>query len=77
MVYHRIYVYIKFPMLYSRTLSFTHPVYKSLPLLTPKSHSIPLRPLLPLGNYKSDLCVCESVSVLSISSFVSYFRFYI
>ena len=33
-------------------------------LLTPKSQSIPPPPLFPLDNYKSVLCVCESVAVL-------------
>ena len=32
---------------------------------------------LPLGNHKSDLYVCDSVSVLQVSSFVPYFRFHI
>ena len=36
----------------------------------------PSRPF-PFGNKKSVLYVCESVSVLQISSFVSYFRFHI
>ena len=39
MVYHRI--LNKFPMLYGRTLLFTHPVYNGLHLLTPNSQSIP------------------------------------
>ena len=32
---------------------------------------------LSLGSHKSFLCVCESVSVLWVGSFVSWFRFHI
>ena len=48
-------------VLYSRTLLFIHPIYKSLSLI-PNSHSIPPQPS-PLGNHKSVLYVCESVFV--------------
>ena len=44
-------------------------------LLTPNSQSIPPSFLLPLGNDKCVLYVCESVS--QISSFMSYFRFHV
>ena len=50
-------------LLYSRSLLFIHPIYNNLHLLIPNSQSI-LPPLpLPLGNHKSVLYVCESVSV--------------
>jgi len=43
--------------------------------LTPFSSADPLLPHpLLLGNHKSVLYVCESVSILQIRSFVSYFR---
>ena len=61
-------------MLYSRTLLSIHPMYNSLHLLTPKSHSMTPTPFLSLGNHKSVLYVCESVSVLEINAFVSHFR---
>ena len=43
----------------------------------PNSHSVPLLCSLPLGNHKSVVQVCESVAVLQLSSFVSYFRIHI
>ena len=43
---------------------FIHPMYTSLHMLIPNSQSYPPPPLLPLGNPKSVLYVCESVSVL-------------
>ena len=55
--------WIQFPVLHSRTLPFIHSKCNSLHLPTPNSHSITLPPCLPLGNHKSDLYVCESVSV--------------
>ena len=51
-------------VLYSKTLLFIHPICNSLHLLTPNSQCIPPPPPLPLGNQKSDLYVCDSVSVL-------------
>ena len=45
-----------------RTVLFIHPIYNSLQLLILNSQSIPLA--LPLGNHKSVLNVCESVSDL-------------
>ena len=60
-VYHRI--LNKFPVLYSRAMLCINSIYYSLHLLTPTSHSIPTRPPHPLGNYKSVLYDCESVSV--------------
>ena len=42
---------------------FIHSIYNSLHLLNPNSQSILPSPLLPLGNHKSILYVCESVSV--------------
>ena len=49
------------PVLHSRTL-FIHSKCNSLHLLTPNSQSIALP--FPLGNHKSILCGCESVSDL-------------
>ena len=52
-----------FPVLRSRTLLLMHSRYTGLHLLIPDSQSIIHRqPSVPLGNYKSVLCVCESVS---------------
>ena len=56
--------WIQFPVLYSRTLLFTHRICNSVYLLIPNSQSIPPSPLFPLGNHQSVLYVCESVSVL-------------
>ena len=59
----------------SRTLFFIHSVYNSLHLLMPNSQAFP--PTIPsLGNHRSVLYVCESVSIARISSLVSYFRFH-
>ena len=49
-------------MLYGRILLFIHSKCNSLHLLTPNSPSTPLLPPFPLGNHKSVLYVCESVS---------------
>ena len=62
----------KFPALDSRTLLFICSLDKSFHIIIPNSQSIPLPS--PLGNYKSVLYVCESVSALQRSSFGSYFR---
>ena len=51
------------PVLYYRTLLFSHFMYNSLHLLIPNSQSIPPPLLLPLGNHKSVFHACESVSV--------------
>ena len=56
---------------------YTHFVYNSLHLLIPNSYSIPPPAHLHLDNQRPVLFVCESVSASYISSFVSYFRFYI
>ena len=61
MLYPRI---LEFTVLYSRTLLFIHSLYNGLHLLIPNSQSMPLPPLLSLGNHKSLLCVNESISVL-------------
>ena len=59
----------------SRTLLFIHSVYNDLHLSSQTPHiSFPLAPFL-LGNHKSVLCVCYSVSLSWILSFTSYFRF--
>ena len=50
-------------MLYSRTLFFIDSIYNSSHLLIPNSQSIPPPDPLPLGNHKSVVYVCESVSV--------------
>ena len=47
------------------TVGTAHPKLQVHPLL-----------LLPLGNHRSVLCVCEYVSILEICSFVSYFSFH-
>ena len=56
-----------------RTLLFIHTIYwyGSLYLLIPNSWSAPLSHPVPCGHLV--LCVCESVSVLEVSSFVPYF----
>ena len=41
--------WIQFPVLYSRTLLFIHPIYTSLHLLIPDSHSVPPPALSPLA----------------------------
>ena len=74
-IYHGI--LIQFFVLYNRALLFIHPIYNSLYLLTSISHSNPPPTPSPLGNHKSVPYDCESVSILQIGSFVSYFRFHI
>ena len=69
--------WIYFPVLYSRILLSILYLYNNLPLLIPNSNSFPPLPHIPLGNHKSLLYVCESVSVLYIDSFVLHFRFHI
>ena len=71
MVYHRIMNIV----LYIRTLLFIHSKWKSLHIHTTSNHPSPSPP--PLGSHKSVFYVYESVSVLQINSFVSYFRFHI
>ena len=53
---------------------FIHLICHSLHLLIPNSQSVPPPPLLPLVSPKSVFYVCESI--LSISSLVSDFTFY-
>ena len=60
-----------FPVLYSRTLLSICFTYSSLYLL------IPAPPPFPFGNNRFVFQVCESVSVLKISSVVLYFSFHI
>ena len=67
---------MQFPVLYSRTLLFIHSTCNSLHLPTPNFQSIPLPPPLPLGNHKSVLYICQSVSVSQVCSYVLYFRFH-
>ena len=66
MVYHRI---LNVPVLYSRTMLFIRLVYDSVHLLNPNFLSIS-PPSPPFGKPESVLCVCESVSVSQVSSFV-------
>ena len=61
--------WLQLPVPYSRTSLFIHSKFNSLHLLTPDSQCIPL----PLGNHGSVILVHESISVLQIGSFVSYF----
>ena len=65
---------MQFPVLHSRPW-FIHSKCNSLHLPAPKSQSIPLHPLLPVGHHRSYFHVQESVSVLRVSSFVPYFTF--
>ena len=62
--------WIQFPVLYGRTLLFMHSVYNNLHLLIPNPHCLPL----PHSNH-SLFSKSDSVSVLWMSSFVSYFRY--
>ena len=73
MVYHKILNI--FPCAIQQDLVVIHSTYNSMYLLISNSQSIPPPSHLPLDNHKSVLQVCVSVS--QISSFVSYFRFYI
>ena len=73
MVYYRILNIVLW--LYSRTLLFIYFVYNCLHLLVPNSWFIPLPPHFPIGNCKFVFYFCESVSLLEISSFVSFFSF--
>jgi len=66
--------WIKFPVLYRRTL-FTHCICNSLHLLILDSQSFSLPLPFPLGNHKSVLCLW--VCFCSVDMFVSYFRFHI
>ena len=58
---------------YSGIVLFIHSISTYLFLLTPNIHSIPIN--APHSNHKSVLYVCEFVSDVQISIFVSYFRF--
>ena len=55
--------WIEFPMLYSRILWFSHPIYNSFHLLLPSSQSFPPRSISPLAT-TSVRYICETVSVL-------------
>ena len=78
--------WIEFPVLY-RKLNIAYPFSMhslhspSIPLFIHLSVivCIPIHPsqLLPLGNHKSVLHVCESISVLQIGAFMAYFRCHI
>ena len=77
---------MQFPVLYSRTLLFIHPIHISVHLLTPKSQSFP--PPLPTPcNHKSILYVCECFccrdkficvifQILHISDIIWYLTFF-
>ena len=45
--------------------------------ISPKFLIYPSPFSFPFGNHKSVFCVCDCVSVLSLDSFVLFFRFYI
>ena len=60
-----------FPVLYRRTL-FMHSTQSSMHVASPR---LPILLSLP-DNHKSVLCVCESVSVSRVCSFVSFFFFF-
>ena len=63
------------------TIQEVFAVYPScMPWFATANPKLPIHPshnLFLLGNHKSVLYVCESVSVSWIGSFVSYFRFHI
>ena len=65
----------QFSVLYSSRTLFIHSIYYYLYLLTPNSQFIP--PSNPSALATSVFCISESVFLLQISSFVSYFRFHI
>ena len=66
MVYHSL--LIQFPVLYSRTLLFIHPMYSRQPLLIPNSQSFP-------PCWQPQVCsLCKTVSVSQIRTFMSYFQ---
>ena len=64
--------WVEFSVLYSRCTLASHPIFQCAyarpnPLVHPSPH-----PSVPSGNHKF-FKVCESISVLQISSFVSFF----
>ena len=59
-------------MLYSKSLLANHSIDLSVPMPTPNPQSIPSLLCDPFDNQKFSK-VCESISVLQISSFVSFF----
>ena len=65
---------MEFPVVYSRSPlgshSIDHSVHMSVPYPSP---SLPTPPV-PFGNHKFVFRVCESVSVLQISSFISFLK---
>ena len=64
----------QFPVLYSRTL-FIHSIYNSLQLI-PSSRSVSSPLALLIGNHKSVLYVCESVSVSLCHILESTYKWY-
>ena len=69
--------WIWFSVLHSRTLLCIHSIYSSLHLLTPTSYFIPASTPFPLYVPTSRFSMSiESVSVLHIGSFLSYFRYF-
>ena len=62
-------------VLCSRSLLFLRSTCNSLQLLIPHAQCILPPSLLPLGDHKAVLYVCESVSVPQISSFVDHILF--
>ena len=71
MIYHRVVSVVLYAIQSNLVVYSSHRKYLRLPIWS--SQSTPP----PLSNQKSILYVCESLSVLYISSLVSYFRFHI
>ena len=65
--------WVEFPVLCSRSLLVIYCIYNSVCMSVPNSQFIPPPPHFPFGNHKFVFEVCESISVLWISSFVSLF----
>ena len=65
--------WVEFPVLYSRWPLASHSIYHSVHIPSPNPQSIPSLLLISFGN-RGFFKVCESVSVLQISSFVSFFK---
>ena len=74
--YHRILG--RAPCAYSRSLLASHSIYHSvhMPIPNPSPPSPPV-PCDPFGNHKVVLKVHDTVSIMQMSSFVSFFSFHI
>ena len=64
--------WVEFSVPYSSSPLANHPVYLSVYMPVPNPKSLPPPPAMPFGNHKFSK-VCESVSVLQIISFASFF----